>query len=232
MSALKDALDFSIFWEYRSLLLSGIAVNFHVWIWALVLAHVVGLGSCLLRINRHRPMRIAGTLYVELVRNSPEYVLLTWVHFVLPLLLTIALQTKLNFPPFVSAVIALGCAYSGYLAETYRSGILSVPRGHVEAGRALGMSGFQCMWRLVLPQAVRRVLPEMLNQAISLFKATTLVSLIAVPDLLYNVVIVTQEEMRPLPLYTWAAIVYSTIIFCASTLVRNLTSSWQRRGWS
>ena len=232
MTALKDALDFTIFWEYRSILMGGLAVNFTVWTLALILAHALGVSFCFLRISRFRAARIIGTAYTELFRNTPEYVLLVWVHFVLPLLLSALLQSKLNFPPLLSAVLALGFAYSGFLAETYRSGILSVPKGQIDAGVALGMSGMQCMWRIVLPQAVRRVLPEMLNQAISLFKATTLVSLIAVPDLLYNVVIVTQEEMRPLPLYTWAAIVYCLIIFTASSLTRWLTDSWQRRGWA
>ncbi len=232
MESFREAVDVTLFWEYRSLLLSGLAFNFYAWIGALVLVHVMGFSVCMMRLSRYRPLRVAGTAYAELFRNCPEYILLTWVHFVLPLVLSALLQIKLNFPPFVSAVLALGLAYSGYMVETYRSGIQAVPKGHIEAGRALGMSSFDITFRIVLPQAIRGVLPEMLNQMVSLFKATTLVSLIAVPDLLYNVVIVTQEEMRPLPLYTWAAIVYCAIIFSASTLVRKLTERWRSRGWA
>jgi polar amino acid transport system permease protein len=231
VDSLAQALDGSLFWEYRSFLLKGLAFNFYVWICAAVLAHGLGLGVCLLRISRWRLARAVGTAYAELFRNTPEYILLTWVHFVAPLLLSLLLHTKLNFTPFVSAVLALGLAYSGYLTETYRSGIQAIPKGQIEVGRALGISSRDIMLRLVLPQAVRHVLPELLNQMVSLFKATTLVSLIAVPDLLYNVVIVTQEEMRPLPLYTWAAIVYCTLIFCASAAVRGMTERWRRRGW-
>lgn len=232
MENVKEALDATLFWEYRSLLLGGLSFNFYVWVLAALLAATLGFGACLLRISRLRAARVAGTCYAELLRNTPEYILLTWIHFVLPLILTWALSTRLNFPPFLSAVLALGLAYSGYMAETFRAGVQSVPRGHIEAGRALGMSGAAILWRLVMPQAVRRVLPELLNQMVSLFKATTLVSLIAVPDLLYNVVIVTQEEMRPLPLYTYAALVYCTIITAASTLVRHLTEGWRTRGWA
>ncbi len=232
MESFKEAVDISLFWEYRSLLLGGLAFNFYAWICALVLVHVMGFSMCMMRLSRFRTARIVGTVYTELFRNTPEYILLTWVHFVLPLLLSVLLQMKLNFPPFLSAVLALGIAYSGYMVETYRSGIQAVPKGHIEAGRALGMSSFDITMRIVLPQAIRNILPEMLNQMVSLFKATTLVSLIAVPDLLYNVVIVTQEEMRPLPLYTWAAIVYCVIIFSASALVRRFTERWRSRGWA
>jgi polar amino acid transport system permease protein len=232
LESLKEAIDFTLFWEYRSLLLGGLIFNFYAWICALVLVHIMGFSMCMMRLSHVRAARAVGTAYAELFRNTPEYILLTWIHFVLPLLLSAFLQTRLNFPPFLSAVLALGLAYSGYMVETYRSGIQAVPKGHIEAGRALGMSGFDITLRIVLPQAIRNVLPEMLNQMVSLFKATTLVSLIAVPDLLYNVVIVTQEEMRPLPLYTWAAIVYCLIIFSASALVRKFTERWRNRGWA
>ena len=232
MESFKAAIDGSLFWEYRSLLLGGLAFNFYTWACALVLVHVMGFAVCMMRLSRVRPVRAVGTFYTELFRNTPEYILLTWVHFVLPLLLSALFHTRLNFSPFVSAVLALGLAYSGYMVETYRSGIQAVPKGHIEAGRALGMSPLDITFRIVLPQAIRNVLPEMLNQMVSLFKATTLVSLIAVPDLLYNVVIVTQEEMRPLPLYTWAAIVYCVIIFAASAGVRKMTERWRSRGWA
>ncbi len=232
LSNLSHALDPTLFWEYRAYLLKGLAFNFYVWGLAAVLAVGLGFGACMARISRWRWTRAAGTVYVELFRNTPEYILLTWVHFVLPLLLTLLIQFKVNFSPFVSAVLALGLAYSGYLSETFRSGIQAIPVSQVQSGQALGMSPFLIMRRIVLPQAVRHVLPEMLNQMVSLFKATTLVSLIAVPDLLYNVVIVTQEEMRPLPLYTYAALVYCGLIFAAATAVRLLTERWRRRGWA
>lgn len=232
MSALGEALDLSLFWEYRLLLLDGLAFNLYVWLGAAALANALGLGVCFLRLSRFRPARMIGTAHAELFRNTPEYILLTWVHFVLPLLLGLAVGARLSFPPILSSILALGLAYSGYLAETYRSGIQGVPRGHVEAARALGMSSAETTRRIVLPQALRLVLPELLNQLVSLFKATTLVSLIAVPDLLYNVVLVTQEQMRPLPLYTGAALTYCLIIFAASATVRALTTRWRMRGWA
>ena len=140
----------------------------------------------LLRISRRRPLRWVGTLHVEIFRNAPDYIMVVWVHFVLPLLIGVVLHAHFELNPFVSAIIALGFVYSGYFAETFRAGIEAVPAGQIEAGRSCGMSERLILWRIVLPQVVRRMLPESVNQFISLFKATTIVSLIAVPDLMYR----------------------------------------------
>jgi ABC-type amino acid transport system permease subunit len=140
-------------------------------------------------------------------------------------------------------VIALGFVYSGYFAEAFRAGIQAIPQGNLDAGRAFGMSERLILWRITLPQVVRRMLPEALNLFISMFKATTIVSLIAVPDLMYNVSMVIQQEMRPLPLYTGAAITYFLIIFCspsACAFQRTLApqdpgvtmGNWERLVWN
>lgn len=217
----------SLFWEYRNILVLGVLVNFYVFLLSAMLAVAMGLVACLLRLSSLRSFRWCGTVYAELFRNAPEYVLLIWVHYVPPLLLTFLLNTKINFTPFFSAVLALGLASSGYFTETFRAGIQSIPRGHVEAARSLGMSGFLTFRWVVLPQAVRKMLPEALNQFISLFKSTTLVSLIAVPDLMYQVSMITQEQMRPMPLYSGAAIIYFVIIMALSALVRQFSERWR-----
>ncbi|HKW80660.1 MAG TPA: amino acid ABC transporter permease [Casimicrobiaceae bacterium] len=227
--ALKQALDLSVFWEYRAVLLHGLAVNFYVFAAAAVVALGIGLLAALMRVSRLPPMRWVGTLHVEVFRNAPDYIMVVWVHFVLPLLLTLLIARRLEFDPFVSSVIALGFVYSGYFAETFRAGIEAIPTAHIEAGRACGMSEGLILWRIVLPQVVRRMLPESLNQFISLFKATTIVSLIAVPDLMYQVTMVTQQEMQPLPLYTGAALVYFAVIFVAGSLLRAVSERWRSR---
>jgi polar amino acid transport system permease protein len=221
-------LDLTLFWEYRAVLLGGLLFNAGIFACAGGAALVLGLVAALLRLSLARPLRWAGMLYVELFRNAPDYVMLVWVHFVLPLILGFALRTRVEFHPFVSAVVALGLVYSGYFAETFRAGIQSIPRGNIEAGRALGMSEALILRRITLPQVVRRMLPEGINIFVSLFKATTIVSLIAVPDLMYRVSMVTQQEMRPLPLYTGAALTYFAIIFAVATLLRSAAERWRR----
>ena len=225
-----QALTGSLFWEYRKILLSGLIVNFYVFLFAAALAVAMGLFACLFRLSSISPLRWCGTFYAELFRNTPEYVLLVWVHFVPPLLLTFLLHTRINFTPLFSAVVALGLASSGYFTETFRAGIQAIPRGHVEAARSLGMSGLLTFRWVIMPQAVRKMLPEALNQFISLFKSTTLVSLIAVPDMMYQVSMITQEQMRPMPLYSGAAIVYFVIILILSSLVRRFSEGWRAVG--
>jgi polar amino acid transport system permease protein len=91
------------------------------------------------------------------------------------------------------------------------------------------MSERHILWRFILPQVVRRMLPESINQFISLFKATTIVSLIAVPDLMYQVSMITVQEMRPLPLYTGAALTYFLIVFFVGSAVRVMAERWRTR---
>lgn len=232
LDTLRELSDVRLLWEYRAAFLSGVGVTVYVFVLSAVVAVALGLVACLLRLSRWRVLRAAGTFYAELCRNTPEYVLLVWVHYVPPLLLTWLLATRVNFTPVVSAVAALGLASSGYFTETFRAGILAVPRGHVEAARALAMSGPLTLRRIVLPQAIRRMLPEAMNQFISLFKATTLVSLISVADLMYQVSIVTAEELRPMPLYSGTAFIYFAIIFTMATFVRRFSEQWRQRGWA
>jgi len=228
-NSLREFFDLGIFWEYRSVLLRGLAVNFYVFLAAAALALSVGLGAALLRISRLRILRTLGTLHVEIFRNAPEYVMIVWVHFVLPLLIGLLLHTRFEFNPFVSAMIALGFVYSGYFAETFRAGIEAIPIAHLEAARSLGMGEGLVLRRIVLPQVVRRMLPESINQFISLFKATTIVYLIAVPDLMYQVSMITQERMRPLPLYSGAALTYFAIVLMVGSSLRVLADRWRAR---
>lgn len=227
--ALAEALDLTTFWEYREVLLRGLAFNVYTFLAAATVSIAIGLAAALLRVNRLRPLRWAGTVHVELFRNAPDYIMVVWVHFVLPLLLGKLLGRRIEFDPFVSAVIALGFVYSGYFAETFRTGIQAIPLGHLEAARACGMSERQILWRITLPQVVRRMLPEAVNIFVSQFKATTIISLIAVPDLMYRVGMVLQQEMKPLPLYTGAALTYFIVVYLFAGTVRALSERWRNR---
>ncbi len=227
--SLRESLDLTLFWEYRFILFKGLSMSLGVFACAAVLALMGGLVAALMRVSRYRALRWSGTVHVELSRNSPDYIMVVWVHFVLPLLLGALIGKRLEFNPFVSALIALGFVYSGYFAETFRAGIEAVPRGQIEAGRGLGMSERLIMWRIILPQVVRRMLPESVNQFISLFKATSIVSLIAVPDLMYQVSMISAQEMRPMPLYTGAAVTYFIVVCACSYLLVALSGRWRAK---
>ena len=106
--SLREVLDIGVFWDFRNVLLRGIVVNFYVFFAAAALALSVGLGAALLRVSRLRLCRWFGTVHVEIFRNAPDYVMVVWVHFVLPLLIGALLHKRFEFNPFVSAVIAPG----------------------------------------------------------------------------------------------------------------------------
>lgn len=226
---LAQVLDLSLFIRNLGYLLPGLGFNFLVFFLSALLALALGLGIALLRVGRGFAGRALATVYTEFFRNTPEYVLVLWVHYVVPVLLSQLLAARFNFSPILSSVLALGVASSGYFAETFRAGIQAVPRGHVEAGLALGLTRGQITRRIVLPQAIRLMLPEGLNNLVSLFKGTTLISLIAVPDLLYKTQVLNQYEMRPLPLYTGVALVYFALIFAMSATARFFGERWRSR---
>ena len=229
---LRQSLDPALFWEYRVTLLAGLAQNVAIFLASAVLASMLALAIGLARTSTNRLFRMLSAGYAELFRNTPEYVLLIWAYYVLPLILSRLLAQKLSISPTPAAILALGFAYSGFMSETVRTGLLAVPIGHSEAAMALGMSRFDILRRIVFPQGLRRILPDALNQYVSLFKATSIVSLIAVEDIMYQVAMINVEEMRPLPLYTGAALLYCAIVIAASQTIQVLTRRWRERGWA
>jgi polar amino acid transport system permease protein len=229
---LSRLLNPSLFWEYRIILLRGLAVNMMIFAAAGVLAAALAIFIGLCRLSRHRLLRALSTGFAELFRNTPELVLVVWVYYVLPIFISRALGQRFELSPWLAAVLALGFAYSGFMAETVRAGVLSVPHGHVEAAMSVGMTRFTILRRIVLPQAVRRMLPEALNQFVSLFKATSIVSLIAVPDIMYQVSMINVQEMQPMPLYTGAALLFCVAVISATQIIHRLSDRWRRRGWA
>jgi polar amino acid transport system permease protein len=111
--SLRQSLDLSLFWEYRFILFKGLSMSVGVFACASLVAVAGGLFAALGRVSRWRALRWAATLHVEIARNAPDYIMVVWVHFVLPLLLGALIGRRLEFNPFVSAVVALGFVYSG-----------------------------------------------------------------------------------------------------------------------
>ena len=131
--SLREILDIGVFWEYRNILLRGLAINFYVFFAAAALAVTLGLGAALLRVSRFRPLRWIGTLHVEIFRNAPDYVMIVWVHFVLPLLIGTLLHSRFEFNPFVSARHRarprLQRLLRGDVPRRHRGGARGAPRG-------------------------------------------------------------------------------------------------------
>jgi polar amino acid transport system permease protein len=231
-AVLQGAFDPALFWEYRVTLLTGLLQNLSIFAEsaavAIILAFIVGIA----RLSPRRALSWTATAYAEFFRNTPEYVLLVWIYFVLPLLLTKLVGMQVKFSPHLAAVIGLGVAYSGFMSETVRAGLRSIPGGQTEAAQSLGLSSLTILRRITLPQGIRRMLPEVINQLVSLFKATTIVSLISVQDIMYQVSMISVAEMRPVPLYTGAALIYCVVIIAATQALQALTQRWRTRGWA
>jgi polar amino acid transport system permease protein len=158
-------------------LLRGVQLTLILSIASYVIALVLGLIAGLGRVSRNVVFYTLATLYVEVVRGVPLLVIIVYVQFV------VAPAIGANRNPALSGIIALAIGYGAYLAEVYRAGIESIERGQMEAGRSLGMTYGQTMRRIILPQAIRRVLPPLGNDFIAILKDSSLVSAIAVEEL-------------------------------------------------
>ncbi len=215
----------NILLEYRDVVFYGLGVTFALSIMAMALALIVGLIAALGTMSRYKLIRWVAIFYVEFCRNTPILVQLFWVHYAWPELFGI------KFTAFYSSLVALTLQTSGYLAEEYRGGIESVDKGQVEAGTSLGMSPSRLMAKIVLPQAIMRSVPGMLNQFVTCFKSTSIVSVIAVPDLMYQAGMIVSATFLTMPIYTMVAVIYFVVVFAISRLVRWLTRRLPTAGY-
>jgi polar amino acid transport system permease protein len=204
-------------WDYHDQLLSGLAVTFELSIVSMAIALVLGLFACFASLSRLRLVRAPAILFVEFCRNTPVLVQLVWVHFAWPAIVGI------KFTAWTSAVIALALQSSGYLAEEFRAGIEAIDRGQIEAAQSLGMTSFRLMRRIVVPQALIKMMPGILNQFVTCFKSTSIVSIIAVQDLMYQAGLIASATFLPMPIYTLVALIYFVMVFAVSSVVRAAT---------
>jgi polar amino acid transport system permease protein len=161
------------------ILTRGVSVTVSLLLAAGALTFIVAFIAGLSRTSRFKTVRVLTTIYVEFFRGTSLLVQLFWIFFVLPQLFDIRLE------PFFAGVVTLGLNYGAYASEIVRSSILAVPEGQTEAAIALNMSRFQRMRRIILPQALRTMLPGFGNISIELLKGTSLVSLITLQDMMY-----------------------------------------------
>lgn len=170
-------LDFSLVTDFIPFLLQASVVTLEITVCSLALGLVLGLIFCLMKISKIAPLVWISDFYIWVIRGTPMLVQLFLVYFGLP-------QIGIELSPFVSSVIALGINAGAYIAEIYRGGIMSIPKGQMEAAESLGMSYGTIMRRIILPQAFRVTIPALGNQAISMLKDSSLASLVTVSELL------------------------------------------------
>ena len=181
---------------------------------AIVLGFVLGIFIGIARLARPRWISLPATVYVVFFRGVPLVMVIFWMWFVIPQLL------RMPIPEYGVALTAFVIFEAAYFGEIVRAGIQSVPRGQVEAATAVGLTGAQTMRYVVLPQAIRNMVPSLVTQMIVLFKDTSLASIIGYVDLTKAAQIVNNREIRPFELYLFIAIVYWLCTYSMSRLAR------------
>jgi len=179
---------------------------------AIVLGFVLGIFIGLARLARAWWISVPATLYVEFFRGVPLVMVIFWIWFIIPQLL------RLPIPEYGVALTAFVIFEAAYFGEIVRAGIQSVPRGQVEAATALGLTRAQSMRYVVLPQAIRNMVPSLVTQMIVLFKDTSLASIIGYVDLTKAAQIVNNREIRPFELYLFIALVYFIFTYSMSRI--------------
>jgi polar amino acid transport system permease protein len=204
--------------DYSDVLLFGLRITIELALISMVFSVLIALVACMGSLARRWVLHAPAVLFVEYCRNTPILVQLVWVHFAWPDIIGV------KFTAFTSAVIALSLQSGGYLAEEFRTGIESIDRGQIEASQALGMTYGRLMRRIVLPQATIRMIPGILNQFVTCFKSTSVVSIIAVPDLMYQAGLIASATFLPMPIYSFVAFVYFILVAVIALAVRYATS--------
>jgi polar amino acid transport system permease protein len=189
----------------------GILITFKVTIGAILLAIVFGLIAGLGRISSNRFINGTASLYVEVIRGIPLLVQLFYIYY--------ALGRFVKIPDMFSAIIAMAFCYGAYMAEIFRAGIQSIPKGQMEAALSLGMSRRQAMRQVILPQAFKVVLPPIGNEFIALLKDSSLVSILAVSDLLRRGREYASETFNYFETYTVIALIYLIMTLFFSKLI-------------
>ncbi|MCC6193386.1 MAG: amino acid ABC transporter permease [Burkholderiales bacterium] len=211
--AVYNNLPFLLEGLYLTLLISGLALAF-----SMVLGVLVALG----RLSKWRALSAASATYIEVFRDTPMLVQLFWVYYVLPILLGIRIDA------LTAAILGLTLHSTAFLGEIYRAGIQTVPAGHTEAAKVLGLSKQATFIRIVLPQAVRNVLPPLVNNFVDLIKLSSLASVFAVSEITRKATELSASTFRPIEIFTFVALLYFLICWPLSLSMRVLERRMSR----
>lgn len=198
--------DFFTVWQNYDLFLYGMWITVVYTFGSILFGVIIGFMTCAARLSGWRSLRAIARIYQEIFRCSPLLVQLLWFYYAFPLLIGGSIDNR------VAAMLTLSLYVGSFYAEIFRGGIVSIDKGQREAAAAIGMSPWQSMVRIILPQALKRMLPSFINQSIIQFKNSSLVSVISVADLAYMAAVVNGQTYRPLESYTVMAALYIALL--------------------
>ncbi|BBK36981.1 ABC transporter permease [Allostella sp. ATCC 35155] len=214
--------DFSVVARHLPLLLEGLAQTLRLSLAAIAGGLAIGLVLALMRLSGRRWLAWPAIAVIEFFRATPPLVHLFWVFYALPILIGV------NLSPFAAAMLALSVQSGAFFAEVYRAGIVSVERGQWEGARAIGMRPAQVMRRVVLPLALRRMVPPFVERAFELVKTTALAATLAYGELLYQAMVAVSRSYRPLEIYSAVAVIFFLVLFGASLVMRRIEDRLRR----
>ena len=197
-------------------LISGITITIYISIISIFLAMIIGLLITLPSLSKNKFLNYLNISYVEIIRAIPLLVLILWIYYGLPII------SGISFSPFVSGIIALTISESAFQAEIFRAGINSIKKAQWEAGSSLGLTFFARLRLIILPQAIKNILPALGNQFVYVLKMSSLVSVIGIADLTRKANELVVTSYRPLEIYTFLILEYLILILFVSYLVRKL----------
>ena len=194
-------MDFSFFSKYSSLFIEGTSVTVIISLVALVFGCIMGMLICLMKLSTFKVLRAIATTYIEILRGTPLFVQIYIIYFGFP-------QIGIDFPSIF-----------GISSEILRSGIQSVDNGQMEASRSLGLGYASTMRHVIIPQAIKNILPSLANEFITLVKESAIISVIGVREIMFTASIVKNKTFKPLEPLIVAAIIYFVLTFTLSKLV-------------
>ena len=197
-------------------LLSGMAVTIYISIISIFISMILGFVVAIPSLAKNKFLTYINIGYVEIVRAVPLLVLILWIYYGLPIV------TGLSFSPFLSGIIALSISESAFQAEIFRAGINSIKKSQWEAGSSLGLNFIKRLRLVILPQAIKNILPALGNQFVYVLKMSSLVSIIGIADLTRKANELVVTTYRPLEIYTFLIFEYLVLILIVSYFVRKL----------
>jgi len=205
-------------------LLSGMGVTIYISVISIIISMIVGFIVAIPSLAKNKFLTYINIGYVEIVRAIPLLVLILWIYYGLPIM------TGLSFSPFVSGIIALAISESAFQAEIFRAGINSIKKSQWEAGSSLGLTFYKRLRLVILPQAIKNILPALGNQFVYVLKMSSLVSIIGIADLTRKANELVVSTYRPLEIYTFLILEYLILILIVSFFVRKLEKKLAQDG--
>jgi len=205
-------------------LLSGMGVTIYISVISITISMILGFVVAIPSLAKNKFLTYINIGYVEIVRAIPLLVLILWIYYGLPIM------TGLSFSPFVSGIIALAISESAFQAEIFRAGINSIKKSQWEAGSSLGLTFYKRLRLVILPQAIKNILPALGNQFVYVLKMSSLVSIIGIADLTRKANELVVSTYRPLEIYTFLILEYLILILIVSFFVRKLEKKLEQDG--